>query len=225
MRVPKWRLSLIVLLMLASCGRKDPLVGKWQEVDGNEWAEYFSEGTVIFNDGSMSISGAWKRLEDGRLKIDATVLGTNSTLVYEVSIEGDTADFISSEGEVERYRRVSTTTRAAETKEVPSAAGVRSDSAGHPSGDREAQEPLAGTNQTGSSTAMTTAEAIVKANPDLDLVGSDAEAGTLTVLNRQTGEEVTLRAADLEEGRIVFDTQSVTNQLITKIRWDQSRLG
>jgi len=65
-------------------------------------------------------------------------------------------------------------------------------------------EPVADTNPTYSHGVMATAELMVKANPDLDLVESDAEAGTLTIRNRRTGEEVTMSAKDIQEGRVQF---------------------
>ena len=48
---------------------------------------------------------------------------------------------------------------------------------------------------------MAAAEAIVAANPDFEKVSSDPEAKTITVRNKQTGEEVTLNLGDIREGR------------------------
>ena len=67
--------SLAICLVLAACKKEDPLIGRWQEVDGNGRSEYFTDGSAIVNDGSIPVSGPWKRLEDGRLKIEATVMG------------------------------------------------------------------------------------------------------------------------------------------------------
>ena len=53
--------------------------------------------------------------------------------------------------------------------------------------------------------AMAAAEMFVKLNPELDLVESDDEAGTLTIRNRQTGEIATLDVSDVQEGRISFE--------------------
>lgn len=54
--------------------------------------------------------------------------------------------------------------------------------------------------------SMVAAELIVRANPDLELVSSDPEKGTMTIKNKQTGETVTLNAADIEEGKLTFET-------------------
>lgn len=51
---------------------------------------------------------------------------------------------------------------------------------------------------------LTAAEWAVKANPDLELVESDAEKSTLTVRNKKTGEVMTFSAEDAKEGRFTF---------------------
>ena len=53
---------------------------------------------------------------------------------------------------------------------------------------------------------MAAAELIVRANPDLELVSSDPEKGTMTVKNTKTGETVTMNASDIENGKITFET-------------------
>jgi hypothetical protein len=50
------------------------------------------------------------------------------------------------------------------------------------------------------------AEWVVRANPDLELVKRDPEAGTITVRNVKTGEEVTVDWQDVKEGRITFSS-------------------
>lgn len=54
--------------------------------------------------------------------------------------------------------------------------------------------------------AMASARMIVRTNPELELVDSDDEAGTLTVRNRQTGETVTVDLQQIEQGRIRFES-------------------
>jgi hypothetical protein len=54
---------------------------------------------------------------------------------------------------------------------------------------------------------MAAAELIVRANPDLELVSSDPEKGTMTVKNKQTGEVVTINAEDIQDGKITFETK------------------
>ena len=54
--------------------------------------------------------------------------------------------------------------------------------------------------------AMATARMIVKLNPELEEVATDEEAGTITVRNKKTGEEITVNFEDIEEGKLSFTT-------------------
>lgn len=54
--------------------------------------------------------------------------------------------------------------------------------------------------------AKTAAEAVVRINPDLDLVETDDEKGTMTIRNNKTNEVATLNFAEIAEGRISFTT-------------------
>ena len=54
--------------------------------------------------------------------------------------------------------------------------------------------------------AMATAKMIVKLNPELEEVSTDEEAGTITVRNKNTGEEITVNFDDIEEGKLSFTT-------------------
>lgn len=62
---------------------------------------------------------------------------------------------------------------------------------------------------------MAGAEMIVRANPELDLVESDRQAGTLTVRNNQTGEVMTFDLQDIEEGRLGMLTEEGEESSIT----------
>ena len=54
--------------------------------------------------------------------------------------------------------------------------------------------------------AKAMAELAVRANPDIELVESDDDAGTMTVRNTETGEELTLNFEDITEGRFSITT-------------------
>jgi uncharacterized protein YneF (UPF0154 family) len=54
--------------------------------------------------------------------------------------------------------------------------------------------------------AMATARMIIKLNPELEEVSTDEEAGTITVRNTSTGEEITVNFEDIEEGKFSFTT-------------------
>ena len=54
--------------------------------------------------------------------------------------------------------------------------------------------------------AMATARMIVKLNPEIEEVASDEAAGTITVRNKKTGEEITVNFEDIEEGKFSWTT-------------------
>lgn len=54
--------------------------------------------------------------------------------------------------------------------------------------------------------AMAAAHMIVKLNPELEEVSSDEDAGTITVRNKETGEEITVNFEDIKEGRFSWST-------------------
>lgn len=54
--------------------------------------------------------------------------------------------------------------------------------------------------------AKTAAELAIRVNPELDLVSTDDDAGTITFRNTETGEEATLSFEDIAEGRFTMTT-------------------
>lgn len=54
--------------------------------------------------------------------------------------------------------------------------------------------------------AKAAAETMVRLNPELELVDSDEDAGTMTIRNKKTGEEFTADYSDIEEGKISFES-------------------
>lgn len=62
----------------------------------------------------------------------------------------------------------------------------------------------------GDNPTLAVAEAIVRANPELEVVDSDSKEGTLTIKNTKTGEVVTMNAKDVEDGKITFTTKEGT---------------
>ena len=51
------------------------------------------------------------------------------------------------------------------------------------------------------------AELVVRMNPDLEMVESDEDAGTITVREKSSGKVLTFDYADIKEGRISFETE------------------
>jgi hypothetical protein len=60
---------------------------------------------------------------------------------------------------------------------------------------------------------LVAAEMIVRMNPDLELVSSDPEKGTMTIKNTKTGETVTMNAEEIKEGKLSFETAEGTTEI------------
>ena len=50
------------------------------------------------------------------------------------------------------------------------------------------------------------AEMLIKMNPELELVESDRDAGTMTIRNKEDGEIITVNYEDIEKGQLSFET-------------------
>ena len=61
--------------------------------------------------------------------------------------------------------------------------------------------------------AFAAAKIAVQANPDLEVVESDEDAGTLTVKNTKTGEVVTWNAKDIQDGKLTVTTKEGTTTI------------
>ncbi len=57
---------------------------------------------------------------------------------------------------------------------------------------------------------LTIAEWYVRANPDYELVSADEATGTITIREIKTGEEITVNAKDLKEGKLTVKTKDGT---------------
>lgn len=62
----------------------------------------------------------------------------------------------------------------------------------------------------GDNPAKATATMIVGINPDLEMVSSDDEAGTMTIKVKSSGETVTLHYDDISEGKFTMETSEGT---------------
>ena len=50
------------------------------------------------------------------------------------------------------------------------------------------------------------AEMLIKMNPDLELVESDRDTGTITIREKESGEVITVNYEDIEKGKLSFET-------------------
>lgn len=104
-------LAVIVFLLLVSvaCGRgpaTDAILGAWKGNDGSS-VEFLSDGTVILTSSkNPTLTGKWVRLEDDRLKMEFTMLGTTTAIVCRIAVKGDAMELINSaDGKKETLNR------------------------------------------------------------------------------------------------------------------------
>lgn len=55
--------------------------------------------------------------------------------------------------------------------------------------------------------AVAAAKIVAAADPDIEVVDSDDEAGTVTLRHKKTGETITLNAEDIKKGRLKFTNE------------------
>ena len=67
----------------------------------------------------------------------------------------------------------------------------------------------------GENPTLVAAETMIKLNPDLELVESDRAAGTLTVRDKESGEQMTFNLADLEQGHLEAWTEEGEETSVT----------
>lgn len=70
-----------VLLGVTACRpTQSQLLGKWKEKAGTEVLEFFKDGRVSITDKRQSLAGSWTVLDDGRIKLEVSFLGTGQIL-------------------------------------------------------------------------------------------------------------------------------------------------
>lgn len=61
--------------------------------------------------------------------------------------------------------------------------------------------------------AVAAAELLIRANPEVELVESDVEKGTITFRNKADGEVITMNAQDIQEGKFSVTTKEGTTTI------------
>jgi hypothetical protein len=98
-----------LIVSVGGCSRpSSKIVGKWQAIaaDDRSAYEFFKDGSAMLRDGPARLSGTWKFLDDGRLKVETTVMGSLMTETYEVTFDSDMATFKDSQGKVQKFNKV-----------------------------------------------------------------------------------------------------------------------
>ena len=66
---------------------REVLVGTWSHPESDEYSEYLADGTVIMHGPApegrapVTLTGTWRRLDDRRVLLETTVLGTRAALI------------------------------------------------------------------------------------------------------------------------------------------------
>lgn len=110
MRAKSLTIAVAVLIAashFSSCSKpENAIVGKWQEVDGTENAEFFKDGTVSLVDNGMSLAGNYKFIENDRLRVDLGGVGALiGPMIFKVEVSRNELTLTDSKGKVTTYRR------------------------------------------------------------------------------------------------------------------------
>lgn len=99
----------ILLLLCATAYAAKPeqlIIGKWQETGGSEIAEFFKDGTVIFQEGSASQIGRFSFLDENRIKLEVGgMAGLAGPLIFGVSVARSELVITTPDGKSTSYSR------------------------------------------------------------------------------------------------------------------------
>ena len=85
----------------------DAVIGLWESAgDGLPRIEFFADGTMSWDDGSMSVGGNYTIPEKGRMKMEMTSLGSTAVMSIRYAVSGDMLTAINPKGHREEMRRV-----------------------------------------------------------------------------------------------------------------------
>ena len=93
---------LVFLLVCVACSggpTADKVLGAWKDASDGSTTEFLSDGTVmIANSSGTTMTGKWVRLEDDRVKLEFSILGMASALVWRVTVKGDAMEATDQKG-------------------------------------------------------------------------------------------------------------------------------
>jgi len=109
---------MIVLVGLIGCGKskEESIVGKWQEVGGNQSMEFFKDGTVIAIEEGLSLTGKYEFINDNQFKMEFKDFGELlGTIIAQMSDSGDEFS-LTALRKIEKYRRLQDKTEVKKIK-------------------------------------------------------------------------------------------------------------
>lgn len=99
-------LTIAMMFAVIGCGEKEPeLTGIWQDEDGDESVEIFSDGTGTITTDDVTYSMEWIA-EDNRIKftIDFGLLG-EKVLTYDYEVTNESLVLTKDDGDIGTYLR------------------------------------------------------------------------------------------------------------------------
>jgi hypothetical protein len=99
--------TIVALALLVSCSAKSSIVGKWQEIGGDETLEFFKDGTISAVSKGMTLGGKYSFVEDNRMKLELGGIGALAgPMIITVSISGGEMSLTDPKGKVSRYKKI-----------------------------------------------------------------------------------------------------------------------
>jgi hypothetical protein len=98
--------AVTAISLLVSCSVRSPLVGKWQEVGGDETVEFLKDGTFNVLSKGRALGGKYSLVEGDRIKLEVGGLGDAAhPAILSASIAGGELSVTDPKGRISRYRR------------------------------------------------------------------------------------------------------------------------
>ncbi len=109
--------TIFIVLLTASCTKtpEELIVGNWQGPEGTGSIEFYQDGGVTVRipeekapvPGIDSISGNWTILEDGKLKMDLSLMGESTTQIGTINFpDQNKLDITNEKGVVDPFTRI-----------------------------------------------------------------------------------------------------------------------
>jgi hypothetical protein len=84
--------TIVALALLVSCSGGSSIVGKWQEIGGDETLEFFKDGTISASSKEMALGGKYSFVEVDRMKVELGGVGALAgPMIMTVAISGGCA--------------------------------------------------------------------------------------------------------------------------------------
>ncbi len=69
----------VAIIMLGCSSPTSKIIGNWSDLESEDSIEFFKDNTFSLKSGVMNFSGKWVDLDDGRIKIELSIMGISQT--------------------------------------------------------------------------------------------------------------------------------------------------